>query len=37
MLSLPVLIIWMERKTSVLNHLYRLIKDRNSAGQVMPG
>jgi O-antigen/teichoic acid export membrane protein len=37
MLLLPMLIIWMERKTSVLKHLYRLIKDRNPAGQVIPG
>ena len=37
MLSLPILLIWMERKTSVLNHLYRLLKDRNPAGEVMPG
>jgi O-antigen/teichoic acid export membrane protein len=36
-LSLTILIIWMERKTSVLNHLYRLMKDKNRAGQVIPG
>jgi O-antigen/teichoic acid export membrane protein len=34
MISLTVLIIWMERKTSVLNHLYRLIKERNLVPQV---
>jgi hypothetical protein len=37
MLSLTILIIWLERKTSVLNHLYRLIKDKGSAGQVIQG
>ncbi len=34
MISLTVLIIWMERKTSVLNHLYRLIRERNLVSQV---
>ena len=37
LLSLTILIIWMERKTSVLHHLYRLMKDKNPAGQVIPG
>ena len=36
-LALIILISWMELKTGMLRQLYRLLKDRNMAGRVIPG
>jgi O-antigen/teichoic acid export membrane protein len=35
-LALIILISWMEHKTGMLRQLYRLLKDRNMAGRVIP-